>query len=901
MNFFRESCYWIAAGILTLMPLVLAIDFGGVLRWTQYMAALAVIVPALLTAIAWLSSRDRGQARQHVLLVPLLLWVVAVWLQTIPLPGAIVKWLSPGSASAYTTWIEPYFTAAELPRFFPVSVSVTETRHSLAMLCVIVAVVWCSAIVFNSRVRIGMLLSGLALAGACVTALGLSRLVFPDAPLFGYEEHLRASGFGMFINRNNAALMLNLGLACSLGLLSWRLTALTGIEVDDPEFEFNDLLSLISDRQSFVGVISAALCVSGLLVNGSRGGVVAAMMGFLLAFGWVRQRRGLVSYPVIATVIALCVAVLLVPTNLSLESIKRLEFLASENQQTLLNDGRLLHWPDGLRAAAAYFPSGAGLGTYGDAVLPYQQTSAGSGFHHADNLWVELVTEQSIWGLVLALSILLLVIRSLSHMADSPDPIDQGLRITGWFTVTAIVVSQFFDFGLILPANLFAVALLLPTIIARDVAAGTSRELEDADFVVDADDDRDQNELQESTSTRQRSRKRYLFDGRRTLPWLLASAAIPLVLLPLALWRLHADAEIEVFKRGLVSQLAWVPTDDDALEQWIDRLSAHEQTDSSPITQQLLSEVAYYRAQLHDVAEQSPASRDEAIKMYRETSPARRRLQWLRSRAKDESTVGAGGSVTATAPTIVAGQPVNSNDWYRKSLEHSNAALRLRPLSNEARPYQVYLDFVHQDRKRTHLAIEQLSRLYFCEPASLISIAILAADGSDNELAINILKTAISSQPSLTATALAQAERHGIEELGSIVPASSQNYRATASYLLTQRSTATELLAEAYAGLSCDTCKTQSERAACEQLAGDIAFRLERLPESFERYQTALKYDPTNATMRLTLISRLRQDGQRREALSEARRARLIIPGDDRFTTQIEEMAAEDINAVESQ
>ncbi len=885
---------------MAIMPIALAIDFGGVLRWSQYIAAMTMAGIVGFTFVGYLATKDRGQLAQQILLVPLLLWAGFIWFQTLSLPPTLVGWLSPASVTAYTDWLRPYVGDAGLPSRFPISVSVADTRHALAMFCVIIAAAWSAAVVFNSRMRLGMLLSVLAVGSAIVSAIGLWIRIFPTFGFFGFEDSMSAGSFATFINRNNSALFLNLGLAASLGLLSWRLTALTGQEVDDPEFEFNDLFSLINDRESMIGILSAALCVSGLLVGGSRGGVVAAFMGTLLAFGWVRQRRGLVSFPVIAVMIGLSVAVLLVPTDLSLESIQRMKFLTAESESTLLNDGRLLHWPDGLRTAAAHLPAGSGLATYGDAVLPHMQTSTSSGFHHADNLWIELLTEQGVFGLIFTLSLLALVIRSLHRMGDSADPIDQGLRIAGWYAIGALIASQSFDFGLVIPANTFALAMLLPAIVARDVAAGTAAvALEHV-----------HNTHGESLSERRDLRG--LFRSRRRTTALVVSSVLPLLSILVALPRLKSDAHVEVFERTLKAEMKWIRTDDEALRQWIGEFSSIAASDPSPNVFESLCVLVYHRARLLDVAQRNPREPEEAVRLYEQTAPIVRRTQWLRDRNRPGETspsIDHAPSVSAYTPPP---ETANAAALYRHALDCSTLAIQWSPLAQTPHPYQVYLDFVHQDIERTKAALHHMTVLFSQEPRTLLQIGSLAADSNEQALAIELWRNAVQARPSLTRAVLTEATSHGVKELHSVIPASSDAYRLAAAYLLTNIQGDTpsdaevtavphsELLEESLNGLACGTCETQDERASCEQLAGDIEYRLGRFDESFASYQEALRYSPMNAELRLKLINRLKEQGQRRVALDEARKGRRHLKDDPRFTQAIETMAAEDLRSIEN-
>ena len=418
----------------------MSFDFGGVLKWTQYVSSFAVIAATLLSCAAIFGERNPGGLRQHILLIPLFLWLLYSILQIIPFSSGLVQTLSLGSYSAYTQWLQPLLSANELPTTFSVSVAPHDSSHATAVLALVLGLVFASSMVFHSRPRIAFLLGFITVGAAAQAAFGLTRLAFPTADLFDTVLDNARATFGAFINRNNAALFMNFGLASGLGLLSWRLMALTGQEVDDDQFEMNDLMSLVSDRYSIIAIISSVFCVGGILLCGSRGGMIGMIAGSLLAFGWIRQRRGWLTLPVAVAAIGIAAAVLLTPLRLSLSSIKRFEFF-SPKADTILNDGRMLHWPDGWEAAMAHFPSGSGLSTYAYAYLPYQGTGLRAWAHHADNLWLELFTEQGVFGIIFVATVFVFFIRALRRLGQSPDPIDQGLRATGWYLVGAILIS----------------------------------------------------------------------------------------------------------------------------------------------------------------------------------------------------------------------------------------------------------------------------------------------------------------------------------------------------------------------------------------------------------------------------------------------------------------------------
>ncbi len=423
-----------------LLPIAVALDYGGVLRWTHYLIALAALVATVFALPSLTEVGGPNGWLRHRLLIPLLLWTAYAWFQTVPLPASAVAMLSPGSAQAYTDWIAPYLEPQQRPQSFPISVAPFDSWHVFAMLMVLMGITWSAAQVFNSRSRIGWLLCLISIGATIQALIGLWRLVVPDSLAWSAMPETVGNTFGSFVNRNNAALFLNFGLAASLGLLSWRLTAMTGLEVDDPSFEFNDLFSLINDRESAVGVAGAAVCLTGLLVCGSRGGIVSALAGGLLAFGWVRQRRGFISLPVVGAVIAIAVACLVVPFNLDLTSLQRFEAIRGSGYlddsagwalETLARRHGGWHRPSSCRIRTCQ-PMPMPISLSSKPVLsPGTIMPTTSGW----NYWWSKG-----WSASASLcSSSSFVVQSLNQLGLSTDPLDQGLRTTGWYALGAIL------------------------------------------------------------------------------------------------------------------------------------------------------------------------------------------------------------------------------------------------------------------------------------------------------------------------------------------------------------------------------------------------------------------------------------------------------------------------------
>jgi tetratricopeptide (TPR) repeat protein len=847
-----------SAGILMILPIAVAADFGGVLWWTQYVSALAVSAAALLATAVFFDRTSAGNARRFALLLPLALWASYAWFQSLPMSPSIVDSLSPGSGEAYTDWIAPFVPPSEMPSRFPISLDRFSTQHAAAVLTLLIGLVWASLAVFKTRSSIAVFLSVTALGAAAHAAFGVYRTINPESNV--WDVTMGSGAFGTFVNRNNAALLLNLGMAASLGLLAWRLTALTGQEVDDPTFEINDLVALVSDRESLIGVIGVVFCLSGIMICGSRGGIVSAIGGFLLALGWVRQRRGLMTIPVVVAAVAAGILLLIVPLRLSLESFKSFNLFSGNDRTTLLRDGRLTHWRDGWETAVAHLPSGSGLSTYAYAYLPFQQSGSRSWYHHADNLWLEMFTEQGIVGVLLSLWVLAILVGALSRMGNSADAIDHGLRVAGWYALGAILISQIFDFGLIIPANLYLTVILFSIILARD----------------------DQTRTFASEGSRPS-----LFRRKRSGLASTIAAVVAGIATFVAVTQLEQDARRDALIKTAEAHFDDARSDTDKLASWTSRIQQAIANQSWPEANDLLCEFEFQGLRVKELIAANPQTVEEAKEVYEATGPVNRRLQWRQVIATEQD---------ATDKVRPAIRTTNPRDpAYQVILSASASSLVDLPLGLSSRTWQLYLDFVHDDAQRSEAALSQLSQIYRRDPHTLIILATFAGDGGDYPQATELLKSALKLAPLVTVTALKTTQRWDQISAEDILEEDPMTWRAAASFVLKEEAHNEGLLRKCIEKLRCDQCESNAEKSGCQRHAAKLAYSLKDYDLAFENYHSAVGLTPDDANMRYEYITRLKESGRRDQARSQAQNARENLPLDVRFDRFIQDMAKEDL------
>lgn len=909
---------WLAASLIALVPAALAIDFGGVLPWSQWALSVVAIVGVTLALSACLSpERARGLGANGVALSLLMLGLFG-WIQAMPLSFATLQSLAPASHEAYQWAWQPLdgstsdqsLSAVATPH---VTLSAWLTRSASALAIAVAACALVGSQVFHNRGRILLLLVVLASTGAMVAVLGIMQtLKDPSATVWGLKSTLGGYPFGPFFNRNNAAAMLNIGLACNFGMIAWRLAALTGVTVSDGEFPLNELFDVFFDRTTLAGIIGGLICMIGLVTCGSRGGLVGAVAGIMLALGILQMAargRGLIGAML---GIGLMAAILLVKLELPTTSIDRLsEAPEAVEGFAKLDDGRWDHWRDASRAAMAQPVWGWGLGAYRYSYLPFQQSSAGSWFLNADNLWLEWFVETGLIGMTILIVALYFLIRSLRTLHESPDPLDHGLSIAGWFALGSLSVSQFFDFGLRLPANAVAAALLFSAIQAR-------AQLAKPQFVVGARQAGGGRDTQSKSSALRR------FHMAMQSPLVnLALFGVTLVALVPAMRFLavHADGDflirsISKLPRGLelnVDEALGVVRD---LEQHV---TSHPENDEAWLAlSELQFEIARVNAANRLVPDRTPA---DWQRVYRVLAPGILRTVWYDRLAKEpidapepqDRKQGLAG-MTVAMPLLKsdgegAGEEVlftNSQAAEERQVEaelgvafqraraSAVSAILACPQSDQALMRAVRLDFAGGSPGQSDRLLAQVVKLRNRFAPSLRFVGELATQGRLWTLAATAFYEAIRLQPDQTQAVLRSWDRTAPIPMGQLIPNEPAALAAAAQLELGQAQPDVALLTRAISVLRQSPASDRAAQVQQLLLISRIEAKRGKLREAARSIAEAVSLSPGNMDIRYQHALALKAAGQLTEARAQARAGRQIAPTDTRFEQLLESMKRSD-------
>src|SRR5262245_36709367 len=459
-------------------------DAMEVLRWWLQSAARGMLLVVVLLAPWWLGGVEPASQGWLYggLLAAFACWAVATLLPArdssvgfpvlaVPVVGALLL-----GAVQLAPWLEATSTH---------SVSSADTRLCQAHLLMALVVVCLASDLFASAGHQKWLWIGLAIDGAALAVFGIIQKLNWNGKLY-WTIPLTHGGqpFASYVNRNNATGFLNIALAAAAGWLIWSLSRNRGVSRSTGLVRLPDQQQrrrgqdairasepVSHDRLHLaVAVTAAAVIVAGIACSLSRSGFIGMTGGTLALLLSLSGRRKLLPAAAILGCALGLGAIVVYWTGMGKAVERRLATLGSEQK---FADARLTNWLDAWRTAQAFPVVGTGFGTYRFAYRPFQAQHHDVWFQHAENQYLQALVEGGIIGLVLLVAAIAVVFRDVIRLSRSRS-ISQGDAIAacGVFAIVSQCLQGVFDFGLYLPANMMALALVCGAVAGAAKRAG---------------------------------------------------------------------------------------------------------------------------------------------------------------------------------------------------------------------------------------------------------------------------------------------------------------------------------------------------------------------------------------------------------------------------------------------
>ncbi len=446
--------------------------FGGFpLTWQPPLFAgiLAALVLWWISVVTRPTSHPEGGTILVDSLLPPLLLILLAAFQLIPFANVPEVPAHAVLHEAAAAEIEANTIAAPMP----ISVAPSLTRVMAARLVFAIGAAFLGIQLFRDAGTRLWLYVPLALNAAAIAAFGIwqnSQWEDWDKMLFG-SVPIREGGqpFGPYVNRNNAAGLLNLGAAAAA---AWAFLAAAPRmgrafrrAVDDAPGSHRNRTATEPRPGIILPVVLLVVVCAGVAASLSRGGIVAlaaAVVASLLVL--LQSRRSRMAVSVVLVVLPL-IALAIGWFGFGKEIRKRFAVLNSHTYQ----DGRWQHWSETWGAVQDAPLLGQGLGAYRYIHRPYQQSESERWFMNADNQFFELLVENGAIGLALVLGMIALLFVDVQRLLESRAPWEQrDAALLGAILLASQSAQGLTDFGILLPANMLTAATL------AGVVAGTA-------------------------------------------------------------------------------------------------------------------------------------------------------------------------------------------------------------------------------------------------------------------------------------------------------------------------------------------------------------------------------------------------------------------------------------------
>ena len=435
----------------------------------QPLALLVLGATLLVVLTAWEYRRQlhRAWARLQPARVPcglLAAYLLLVGLQTLPLPLALVEWISPQRGVVHLDAAQGLDEAAST--WLTLSVSPADTLAAAQRALVYLVVFACVIVLAHTRTAMRVLGGVLVFSGCLQALLGVSLLASGvELRLFDHVYRF-ADVQGSFANRNHLAAYLVMCLAVGIGLMLAR------FEESDMPARPTWRARLSAALQFLLGPgmllrLLLVLMVVGLVLTRSRMGnasfFVALLLVGLLAL-WAWRRMAPVTLALIASL--LLVDVVLIGHWIGLDRVvQRMEqtaLLKEDRRGEETFEERQIASTLGLQAVRDYPWVGAGAGSF-EAVFPRYRAPGIQGlYQHAHNDYLEIASDTGVLGLVLLAGVVLTsAARALRVLRTHGSRLARGVAFASLMSIVAMAVHVSVEFNLQIPAVALTFCVML--------------------------------------------------------------------------------------------------------------------------------------------------------------------------------------------------------------------------------------------------------------------------------------------------------------------------------------------------------------------------------------------------------------------------------------------------------
>ena len=422
--------------------------FGAVEMWAYTVMELTVLLLVAAWVIRMLAVDGEIRIPRTSLNIPIILFVCLILLQLTPLPGAVLKVISPAALDAYTGTYRAVNAGHHMAVRISNTISLDTHATGTELLKILTYTGGFFLVIGNITTgkQKNRLLAAIIATGFLLAVFGLIQRFTWNGKVYWFRDLTHGgSPFGPFVNKNNFAGYINLIIPVSLGMVM-------------AERDKGKKLIL-----GFMTVVMAA----ALFLSLSRGGMfaflgaMASMEILLMLTGYEGgHRKGL------AVIGAFLILLLLYLVYTGIDPVMdRIATLAEKD--TYLGQRRWAVWSAATGIIRDYPLAGTGLDTF-EAVFPGYQPLEVSGLRWPDahNDYIQFAAETGIAGALTALAFFGILFRRAFSSLNNQEHGPRKYLLTGLLAaVVAFLLSIVSTSDIRIPADALLFAVILAMVV----------------------------------------------------------------------------------------------------------------------------------------------------------------------------------------------------------------------------------------------------------------------------------------------------------------------------------------------------------------------------------------------------------------------------------------------------
>lgn len=416
--------------LLTITLMISVLLFGSVEVWSSSVIQLLVFTLGVIWVL-------RGEYRKYefpftvrLLFITFFIFIVYGLLQSVPLPSAVLKCISPVSFRMQS------FYSVDARSAMTISLNTYANRYETIKAFAFLTVLAVCSTGFRDRDRLNKTMKTLTIFGFCLAIFAIIQKATWNNGIYWFRElTFGGSPFGPFVNRNHFAGLMGMLIPLGLGLSITRQT---------------------KEKMIRFGFMTVIMAVS-LFLSLSRGGITSFFAGMAL-FALLMFQRNTKSQKVWTIGIFITIVIAYV-IYLGIDPL-----IERFHKTDVTNEDRLAVWSATLAAISDFWLTGSGLGTFINIFPLYSQMPFTSIYDHAHNDYLEFFLETGLIGAALLLTFTALIIYNvIKFPLQGRKAVLRAAALSSAFTM---MIHSIFDFNLHILSNLLIFALVLGMVIA---------------------------------------------------------------------------------------------------------------------------------------------------------------------------------------------------------------------------------------------------------------------------------------------------------------------------------------------------------------------------------------------------------------------------------------------------